>query len=403
MIAADNKAYAETAPSPRLLLGPGPSNVDPRVLRALSAPLLGHLDPDFLAIMNDVRELLQYVFRSESPLTLAMSGTGSAGMETLFVNLIEPGDRIVVAVNGLFGQRMVDVANRCGAEVVSVEAPWGRTVGPDEIQRAVAGGPTRLLAVVHAETSTGVLQPLTELSRIAHDHGALFVADTVTSLGGTAVEVQKWGIDAAYSGTQKCLGCPPGLSPITLGERARSALAARRRKVQSWYLDLTMIQNYWGEDRFYHHTAPVSMLFALREALRLVHAEGLSARFERHERLSAALKAGIAALGLTLFADPAHQAPMLTTVNVPAGIDELVVRRHLWREYGIEIGGGLGPVKGRIWRIGLMGESCRLTSILLLLAGLAAALGEQGFRADAGAALQAAEHAGRSRLASASA
>lgn len=324
-------------------------------------------------------------------------------METLFVNLIEPGDRVVVGVNGLFGQRMVDVASRCGAEVVPVEAPWGQALDPDAVERAVAGGPTRLLAVVHAETSTGVLQPLTELSRVAHDHGALFVVDTVTSLGGTAVDVQAWGIDAAYSGTQKCLSCPPGLAPITLGERARSALASRQRKVQSWYLDLTMIQNYWGEQRFYHHTAPVSMLFALREALRLVHAEGLPARITRHERLSAALKAGIAALGLTLFADPAHQAPMLTTVNVPAGIDELAVRRHLWSQCGIEIGGGLGPVKGRIWRIGLMGESCRLSSILLLLAGLAAALGAQGFRADAGAALQAAERAARPPAANASA
>ncbi|HEX6971820.1 MAG TPA: alanine--glyoxylate aminotransferase family protein, partial [Limnochordia bacterium] len=366
----------------------------PRVLRALSAPVVGHLDPAFLQILNDIRELLQYTFRTENELTLAMSGTGSAGMETLFVNLIEPGDRVVVGVNGLFGQRMVEVAHRCGAEVAVVEAPWGQILDVEALGRAVAAAPTRMLALVHAETSTGVLQPLSQLGRLVREHDALLVVDTVTSLGGTAVEIDAWGIDAAYSGTQKCLSCPPGLAPVTLGARAREVLRRRKRPVQSWYLDLGMIEAYWGEDRFYHHTAPVSMLYALREALRLVHQEGLEARWERHARLSKALKAGLGAMGLDLFADAQHAAPMLITVKVPTGVDESAVRRHLLRHFGIEIGSGLGPVKGKIWRIGLMGESCRPAAVSLLLAALGSALRAQGYRADLGAALAAAEAAG---------
>lgn len=383
-------SYRDLNPSVRTLLGPGPSDVHPRVLRALSAPPVGHLDPDFLQIMNEIGDLLRYVYRTENRLTLAMSGTGSAGMETCLVNLLEPGDRVVVGVAGLFGQRMVDVAQRSGAEVVTVEVPWGQVIEPEAIRRALAGGRVKAVALVHAETSTGALQPIPEIAQLAHEHGALLIVDCVTSLGGSRVEIDAWGVDAAYSGTQKCLSCPPGLSPVTISDRARAALAARKSRVQSWYLDLTLIENYWGEERFYHHTAPINMLYALREALRLVHEEGLAARWERHQKVSNALKAGLTALGLTLFASAGHRAPALTTVRVPDGIDEAAVRRRLLLEYGIEIGGGLGPVKGKIWRIGLMGESCRIRNVSLVLSALTTILHDMGRRVSAMDALAAA-------------
>ncbi len=385
------RTFADLQPGERILLGPGPSDVHPRVLRAMAQPLVGHLDPDFLSIMNEIRDLLQYVFETGNELTLAMSGTGSAGMETCLVNLLEPGDRIVIGVNGLFGQRMVDVARRCGADVVAVEAPWGRTLDPEAIGRALREGPpARAVAVVHAETSTGILQPLEEIGRLAHEHGALFVVDCVTSLGGAPVAIDRRGVDAAYSGTQKCLSCPPGLSPVTFGPAARARLAQRRQPVQSWYLDLTMIERYWADERFYHHTAPISMLYALREALRLVHEEGLEARFARHRRLGEALQRGLQALGLELFAEEGYRAPMLTTVRIPEGVDDLRVRRRLLGEFGIEIGGGLGPTKGRIWRIGLMGHSCHFRKLAFALGALASALSAEGFRCDADAAVAAA-------------
>lgn len=379
----------ELNPTQRLLMGPGPSNVDPRVLRAMSAPILGHLDPEFLGIMNETMALIRQVFRTENLLTLPMSGTGSSGMETVMVNLLEPGDRAIIGVNGLFGQRLADIAGRCGAEVTIVEAPWGQIIDPEQIESALKQGPAKLVAVVQAETSTGAHQPLEEITTLAHRNGALIVIDTVTSLGGVPVEIDRWDIDAAYSGTQKCLSCPPGLAPVTMGPRALEVLAKRKTKVQSWYLDLTMIQKYWGQERFYHHTAPISMIYALREALRLIIEEGLEARFARHLRNSQALVAGLEAMGLRMFAQEGHRLPVLNAVAVPDGVDELALRRYLL-SLDIEIGGGLGPLKGKIWRIGLMGHTSQPKHVLALLGAIETGLAAQGFAVERGAGLAAA-------------
>jgi len=383
---------------PRVLLGPGPSNVHPRVLAALALPTVGHLDPAFLAVMNGTVELLRYVFRTGNRLTMAVSGTGSAGMEAALVNFIEPGDTVVVGVNGLFGERMADIVERAGGRLVRVEAPWGEPLDPDGVARALRAEPkVKALAVVHAETSTGVLQPLEPLAALAREHEALFIVDAVTSLGGVPVEVDAWGLDVVYSGSQKCLSCPPGLAPLTLSDRAVEVLRARRTKVSSWYLDLPMIVSYWGKERFYHHTAPVNMVFALYEALRLIAQEGLEARFERHRLNGEALLAGIRALGLEPFAREDYRIPMLLAVRVPEGIADTEVRRDLLSEANVEIGGGLGPTRGKVWRIGLLGHSSRRENVLLLLSALASALGRRGFRADPGDALAAAEEVYRRR------
>jgi len=365
----------EFAPPVRLLLGPGPSEVHPRVLRAMSAPLVGHLDPVFIAMMEEVKALLRFVFATENTLTFPVSGTGSAGMEACIVNLVEPGDEVVVGVNGVFGTRMADVVERAGGVAVRVEAPWGRVVRPEQVEAVLRNcRRPKLVALVHAETSTGAWQPLADAARLAHEHGALFLADCVTSLAGAPVEIDRWGIDAAYSGTQKCLSCPPGLAPLTFGPRALEALQKRKTHVQSWYLDLTLLERYWGEERVYHHTAPISMNYALLEALRLVAEEGLPARFARHRLNHAALAAGLAALGLELAAEEGHRLPMLNAVTVPEGVDEARVRGQLLAGHGIEIGGGLGPMKGRVWRIGLMGESSQRVHVLAVLAALEEAL-----------------------------
>ncbi|MGB4337250.1 MAG: alanine--glyoxylate aminotransferase family protein [Bacillota bacterium] len=379
----------------RILLGPGPSGVHPRVLRAFSMPTIGHLDPEFLGIMNATKQMLQHVFGTANELTIPISGTGSAGMETALVNFIEPGDRVLICISGLFGQRMADVASRCGAQVDTIEVPWGQSVQPDQVEEALAeaeakGGRVKLVGIVHAETSTGVLQPVAEVAKIAHAHGALIVVDAVTSLGGAPVDVDANDLDIVYSGTQKCLSCPPGLAPLTVGRRGLDVLRARSTKVQSWYLDLTMLMAYWGAERFYHHTAPVNMIYALHESLRLIVEEGLEARYARHRLHAEALKAGLEGMGLALFAQEGFRAPMLTTVTVPEGIDEVAARKRLLAQYGIEIGGGLGPLKGKIFRIGLMGYSCTKTNVMLILTGLAEALAAQGFNADGRAALEAA-------------
>ena len=382
------------APPARVLLGPGPSDVHPRVLAALAAPLVGHLDPVFVAMMEEVKSLLRFVFATENALTIPISGTGSAGMEACVVNLVEPGDEVVVGVNGVFGTRLAEVATRAGATVTRVEAPWGRVVRAEQVEAALRNcRQPKLVALIHAETSTGAWQPLEDAVRLAHDHGALFLADCVTSLGGAPVEIDRWGIDAAYSGTQKCLSCPPGLSPITFGPRAVEALRRRKTPVQSWYLDLTLLERYWGEERVYHHTAPISMNYALREALRLVAEEGLAARFARHRANHEALAAGLASLGLAFASEEGHRLPMLNAVTVPDGMDEARVRSRLLDAHGIEIGGGLGPMKGRVWRIGLMGESSRRAHVLLLLSALEDALRAEGRRVSAGAALAAAQAA----------
>jgi alanine-glyoxylate transaminase/serine-glyoxylate transaminase/serine-pyruvate transaminase len=387
-------AAGEFNPPDRLLLGPGPSQVHPRVLRAMSAPLIGHLDPAFVRMMEEVKDLLRIVFATENPLTIPISGTGSAGMEACLVNLLEPGDELVVGVNGVFGTRMAEVAERAGAVVRRVEAPWGKIVRPEQIEAALKNATKpKLVAVVHAETSTGAWQPLPEIAKLAHDHGALMLADCVTSLGGAPVSIDAWGIDAAYSGTQKCLSCPPGLSPITFSPRAVDVVKARKTKVQSWYLDLSLLAQYWGDERVYHHTAPITMNYALREALRLVVEEGLEARFARHRKNHEALAAGLAPLGLSLAAEAGHRLPMLNAVTVPDGVDEAKVRGRLLNEQGIEIGGGLGPMKGKVWRIGLMGESSRRASVLVVLAALEDALAAEGVTVPRGAAVAAAQAA----------
>ncbi len=379
-------------PPARVLLGPGPSTVSPRVLRAMSIPLLGHLDPAFLRIMDETKRLLQFVFQTRNDLTIPISGTGSAGMEACLVNLLEPGDEAVVCINGVFGTRMADIVERCGATLVKVEAPWGRVIDPADVAAALrrARHP-KLLAVVHAETSTGAWQPLEEISKLVHAAGALFVVDTVTSLGGHPVRVDDWGIDACYSGTQKCLSCPPGLAPITFGPHAVEVLRRRKSKVQSWYLDLTMIEKYWGAERVYHHTAPITMNYALYEALRIIEEEGLEARWARHERNHQALKAGLAAIGLSIASQEGHQLWTLNSVTIPDSVDDARVRGALLDEFNIEIGGGLGPLKGRTWRIGLMGESSTAANVLLVLSALERVLPRCGYGVDAGAAVAAAE------------
>lgn len=381
---------AELNPSPRILLGPGPSDVPPRVLRAMATPLVGHLDPEFLGIMNETQTLLRYVFQTQNALTFAVSGTGSAGMETCVVNLIEPGDRMVVCVNGVFGQRMVDVAQRAGAKVTVLERPWGDVFPLEMIREVLKRVRPKVLGIVHAETSTGACQPMEGLGELCHEYDTLLLVDTVTSLGGIPVEVDRWQADAVYSGTQKCLSAPPGLAPVTFSARAVDAIHRRQTKVQSWYLDVTMVERYWGQERFYHHTAPITMIYALREALRIVQEEGLAKRFARHRLHHAALKAGLTALGIRYAAREGHQLPQLNAVWIPEGADDLTTRRMLLDRFGIEIGGGLGDFKGKVWRIGLMGYSCRANNVLQFLAALEQCLLAQGLKIPEGASLAAA-------------
>ena len=377
-------------PSPRLLLGPGPSEVHPRVLAAMGMPLLGHLDPEFVALMDETQKLLRYVFQTENRLTIEVSGTGSAGMEAAVVNLIEPGDKMLVCVNGVFGARMVDVAQRAGADVTAIERPYGEVFDPEEVKAAIRRTGPKVVGIVHAETSTGAWQPIEEIAQITHDAGALILIDAVTALGGIPVAIDAWGIDAVYSGTQKCLSCPPGLAPVSFSARATEVINSRKTKVQSWYLDMSMIQRYWGSDRVYHHTAPITMNYALREALALVVEEGLEARIARHALNAQALKAGLAAMGVGVLTAEGHQLPQLTCARIPDGIDDLAVRRRLLRDWGIEVGGGLGSFKGAAWRIGLMGHGSRQANVTLFLAALETCLRDLGHRLSPGAALAAA-------------
>jgi alanine-glyoxylate transaminase / serine-glyoxylate transaminase / serine-pyruvate transaminase len=380
------KSYEPFNPPRRLLLGPGPSPVDDRVLAAMAAPLLGHLDPLFLQCMDDVQSLLRYVFETENRVTIPISATGSAGMEAALINVIEPGDDVVVCINGVFGERMRDIVGRAGGKAIVVEAPWGEPLDANKIEAALKSSSSpRAVALVHAETSTGVLQNLSGLSEMAHQHGALLIVDAVTSLGGHPVGIDRNGIDICYSGTQKCLGAPPGLSPITLNERALDRIRSRRSKVQSWYLDITMVEKYWGDDRTYHHTAPISMNYALREALRLIYEEGLEARWRRHELNHRALVAGIEAMGLRMHVVPENRLWSLNAVSVPEGVDDARVRARLLDE-DIEIGGGLGPLKGKIWRIGLMGSGSTRENVLLVLDALQRALKAEGFACESGVA-----------------
>lgn len=364
-------AAGELKPVGRFLMGPGPSDVDQRVLKAMASPMIGHLDPQFIAIMDGMKDMLRHLFQTKNDLTFAVSATGSAGMETCFVNLLEPGDEALVCVNGVFGTRMCDIVERCGAKLIRVDAPWGSPIEPGEVKKALAQCKPKLVAIVHAETSTGVLQPLEEISKMTHQAGALFLVDAVTSLGGIDVQVDKWKIDAIYSGTQKCLSAPPGLSPVSFSARAIEAMENRKSKVQSWYLDLSMLRKYWaGAKRAYHHTAPISSIYGLYEALRLICEEGLQPRFERHRRNHNLLKAGLEELGFEFLVAPQYRLPMLNAVKIPAGVDDAGTRKRLLDEYNIEIGGGLGDFAGKLWRIGLMGNSCTENHVNILVAAL---------------------------------
>ena len=344
----------------RMLFGPGPSDVPASVLEAMSRPVIGHLDPAFVGLLDEVASMLREMFRTTNEVTFAVSGTGSAGMEMALVNLLEPGDHAVVCVAGVFGERLAEIARRCGAEVTEVRADWGSPVLDEGVAAALERRkPAKLVALVHAETSTGMRQPVETIARIARERGALVVLDAVTSLAGIPLLVDEWGIDVCYGGTQKCLSVPPGLSPITFSPRALDAIAARREPVRSWYLDVSLVTRYWGSDRVYHHTAPISMIYALHEGLRLVLAEGLEARWERHDRLGGKLQAALVEMGFELLAADGFRLPQLTTAALPAGVDEKQARARLLNEFGIEVGGGLGAFAGKSWRIGLMGESCR--------------------------------------------
>jgi alanine-glyoxylate transaminase/serine-glyoxylate transaminase/serine-pyruvate transaminase len=359
------------SPPPRVLMGPGPSDVAPSVLKAMSQPLVGHLDPVFVKMMEEIKTMLRLVFQTKNDMTFPVSGTGSAGMEFCFVNLLEPGDEVIVGVNGAFGNRMVDVAERCGARVTKVESAWGRIIEPQQIREALQKVPRpKVIAIVHAETSTGALTPVEEISRLAHDANALFLLDTVTSLGGCPVKIDDWQVDAVYSGTQKCLSCPPGLSPVSLSPRAMEIATSRKKKVQSWYLDVNLLASYWGQERVYHHTAPITMNYALHEALRLVLQEGLENRFRRHQENHLALKQGLRELGLGLASQEGHQLWQLNAVEVPRGADEAALRKRLLAEHNIEVGAGLGALKGKIIRVGLMGETSKRENVARFLAAL---------------------------------
>jgi alanine-glyoxylate transaminase/serine-glyoxylate transaminase/serine-pyruvate transaminase len=377
-------------PPVRTLLGPGPSDIHPRVLAALARPTVGHLDPYYLRVMDELQGMLREVFRTKNRMTMAISGTGSAGQEATVLNLVEPGERVLVCVNGVFGGRLADMAERAGGQVTKIERPWGEVFDVDEVKDALVREKPKVVAIVMAETSTGAWQPVNEIAAAVRDAGAMLILDTVTALGGIPVEIDQWQIDAVYSGTQKCLSCPPGLAPVSFSDRAVEKILKRREKVRSWYLDIALLANYWGSDRVYHHTAPINMTYALHEALRLVLEEGLDACFARHRKNHEALKAGLAAIGISYATQPGHALPQLNAVRIPPGVDDLNVRKSLLERFGIEIGAGLGAFRGKVWRIGLMGYASRQANVLLLLAALEQLLAEHGHKFDHGAGVAAA-------------
>jgi len=371
----------------RTLMGPGPSDVHPRVLRAMSTPLVGHLDPSFLEVMDEVQELLRYTFRTDNQWTIPVSGTGSASMEAAVGNLVEPGDTVLVPTNGYFGGRMQSMAERAGGEVVHVDAPWGEPLDPADVERAFAEHQPDVFGFVHAETSTGVKQPnVPELTRVAHEHDTYVIADCVTSLGGVELRVDDWNVDVAYSGPQKCLSCPPGASPLTLNDRAMEKVLSREEPARSWYLDLSLLEGYWGEERAYHHTAPVTNVYALREALRLVAEEGIEERWARHRRIATVLTDSLEAMGLALDPDD-DWLPSLNAMRVPAGVDDGAVCEYLLDHYDLEVATGLGDLEGEIFRIGCMGHSARRENVTLLVPALAEALDRQGADIDPDAGL----------------
>jgi alanine-glyoxylate transaminase/serine-glyoxylate transaminase/serine-pyruvate transaminase len=375
-------------------MGPGPSDVPPRILEALGRPTIGHLDPSFVELMDDVKTLLQYVMQTENTLTLPVSAPGSAGMEACFVNLVEPGDKVIVCQNGVFGGRMKENVERCGGQPVMVQDSWGHAVDPNKLEDALQANPdAKIVAFVHAETSTGAQSDARTLVELARRHDCLTIVDAVTSLAGTPVKVDDWEIDALYSGTQKCLSCVPGIAPVTFSERAMQRISNRSHKVQSWFLDMNLVMGYWGKGarRAYHHTAPVNAIYALHEALLMVHEEGLEQAWQRHRRNHLALKAGIEAMGLSFIVPEADRLPQLNAISIPEGVDDAAVRGRLLNEHHLEIGAGLGDLAGKVWRIGLMGYSSRIENVTRCLAALDAVLADVGAPVNHGSALPAAE------------
>lgn len=385
--------FKELNPGKKILLGPGPSNVHPRVLQAMATPLISHLNPDFLKIMDQVQEMLRALFQTSNKVTLPISGTGSAGMEACLCNMIEPDDKVLICVNGFFGQRMCDMVERMGGVLKSIEVNWGEVFDPQQVEKAIKEFHPQIVGIVHAETSTGALQPLKEMSEIVHEAGAILIVDTVTSLGGCPVEVDEWQLNVTYSGTQKCIGCPPGLAPLSFNEAAMNKLSNRKKKGQSFYFDVALITRYWDSERVFHHTAPISMIYALHEALRRVHEEGLENRFRRHKANHEALVAGIEAMGIKMFVPKENRLWTLNAVTIPEGIDDKKIRGKLLTDYNIEIGGGFGPLAGKIWRIGLMGESSSRANVLMFLSALEDTLSGEGVKIDRGAAVATAQAA----------
>lgn len=380
-------------PPVRTLMGPGPSDVNPRILEAMARPTIGHLDPVFVAMMDEMKDLLRYVFQTDYELTMPVSAPGSAGMETCFVNLVEPGDKVVVCRNGVFGGRMKENVERSGGTAIMVDDEWGSAVDPNKVEEALKANPdAQILAFVHAETSTGAISDAVVLAELARKYECLVIADTVTSLGGSPLKVGEWGLDAVYSGSQKCLSCTPGLSPVTFSERAVAAVRQRKTPVQSWFMDLNLVLGYWGGGgkRAYHHTAPVNALYGLHEALVILQEEGIEQAWQRHLRHHLALRAGIEAMGLSFVVDEASRLPQLNAVAIPEGVDDATVRARLLNEYSLEIGAGLGPMAGKIWRIGLMGYASNRRNVLLCLGALDAVLDDMGAPIERGMAVEAA-------------
>lgn len=379
-------------PPVRTLMGPGPSDVHPRILEALSRPTIGHLDPAFGQMMEQSKELLRYAFQTENALTMPVSAPGSAGMETCFVNLVEPGDKVIVCINGVFGARMKENVERSGGSAVVVEDEWGRAVDPTKLEEALKANPdAKIVAFVHAETSTGACSDVKTLTELAHQHGCLAIVDAVTSLGGCELRVDDWKVDAIYSGTQKCLSCTPGISPVSFSEAALDKVRNRSTKVQSWFLDLNLVMGYWGsgQKRTYHHTAPVNAMYALHEALLMLHEEGLENAWARHRKMHLALKAGLESMGLSFIVPETERLPQLNAVSIPEGVDDAAVRGRLLQEFNLELGAGLGALAGKVWRIGLMGHSARAENLILCVGALEAVLSDMGAKIETGNALRA--------------
>jgi alanine-glyoxylate transaminase / serine-glyoxylate transaminase / serine-pyruvate transaminase len=387
----EQEMIGELLPPERLMLTPGPSCVDPRVYRAMAAPIVGHMDPWFTKMMDDVQVLMRRVFQTQNRITFPLSASGSGGIEAAVMNPLDAGDECIVCVNGAFSERMAIIAERIPAKVIRVEAPYGRTVDPVDVLRAGKGRKIKFVGLTHGETSSGIVQRIEDYRKVADELGALLVVDAVASLAGVPLDVDAQRIDICFSGSQKAISAPPGMAPITVGPRAEEAMHARKEPVRSWYFDLTTAMNYWGKDRLYHHTPPITLIYAMREALRAVLEEGLEARWERHRENQQALIAGLEAMGLELLvSNPADRLVTVTAINIPAGLEDGKVRKQLLDEFNIEIAGGLGPLKGKIWRVGLMGYSCQKPNVLIFLAALEKTLLDQGFRLPAGAGVAAA-------------